>query len=60
MERFIARVFLCAASAPRMAGACAWLSLDAVHTVFATAQLIQQCTCLTYARHVLVETLTVR
>ena len=42
--------------APKMATHRAWLSLDAVHIVFATAELIQQWRFLTYARQVLVET----
>ena len=56
MERFIVGV-LCVRRPPppRMASACAWLSLDAVHIVFATAQLMQQRTCFTFARHVLVK-----
>ena len=33
---------LCATSPAKMPRACAWLSLDAVHIVFGTAQLIQQ------------------
>ena len=51
--------FLCGV-APKMARACACLSLDAMHILFVTVQLIQQWTCLTYARHVLVETGTIR
>ena len=44
---------------PQMAKACAWLSLDA-QIVFAIAQLIQPWRCLTYSRHLFVETPLVR
>ena len=51
---------LCGTPPAKMPRACACLSLDVLHIVFAIAQLIQQWTCLTYARHVLVEIGTIR